>query len=142
MTHLKRAAAVYAVGTALHTIDHFRRGAGSTSWETVEIGTVGTILAAIVVTLIFTEHRLAPTAAVAVEFPHGLGIAAVHWLPRWSVLSDSFFDWSAGLMSWAAVSLEIGGAIAVGIAGLLALRTSRAGSPDSRLPQPIGAERA
>ncbi|MEX2394123.1 MAG: hypothetical protein WD826_06560 [Actinomycetota bacterium] len=136
---LKRAAWLYAIGTALHTIDHFRRGPGSVSWEVVEVGTVGTILAAVVMTLIFTGHRLAPAASVAIGFPHGLGIAAVHWLPRWSVLSDSFFDTSAGLMSWAAVTLEVGGAIAVGVAGLLALRTSRAGSPGSRSPQPIGA---
>jgi hypothetical protein len=142
MTNLKRAAWIYAIGTTLHTIDHFRRGAGSTSWELVEVGTAGTILAAIVITLILTEHRLAPTAAVSVGFAHGLGIAAVHWLPRWSVLSDSFFDWSAGPISWTAVTLEVAGAIGVGVAGAIALRRSRAGSPDSPSPQPIEAARA
>jgi hypothetical protein len=139
---LRRAALLYLVGTTLHTIDHFRRGAGSVNWEVVEIGTTGLVFAAITMTLIFTGHRLAPMAAVAVGFPHGLGIAAVHWLPTWSVLSDSFFAWTASPFSWLAVSLEVAGALGVGIAGLVALRTSRAGSPDFPSHQPIAAERA
>ncbi len=116
---------LYAGGTLIHTIDHFRRGAGSVNWEVVEIGTVGTILAAIALTLIFTRHRLAPMAAVAVGIPHGLGIAAVHLPPRWSVLSDSFASGDAALVSWAAVSLEIAGALAVGIAGASMLLQQR-----------------
>lgn len=115
---LRYAAYVYGFGTALHTVDHFRRGAGSVSWELVEAGTLGTILAAIALTLIFTRHALAPIAAAAVGIPHGLGIFAVHWLPRWSVLSDSFFGNTMSPMSWVAVALEVTGALAVGFIGL------------------------
>ena len=120
--YLRSAAVLYTVGTVVHTIDHFRRGEGSVSWEVVEIGTLGTILAAIALTLIFTRHHLAPMAAVAVGIPHGIGIAAVHPPPRWSVLSDSFADGGAAAMSWTAVSLEIAGALATGIAGAYVLR--------------------
>ena len=120
-TRLRTAGALYAVGTTLHTIDHFRRGDGSVSWEVVEVGTVGTIAAAVVLTLIFTGHRFAPEAGAAVGFLHGAGIAAVHWLPRWSVLSDSFLTDAAAPVSWLAVALEVGGAFAVGIASVAVL---------------------
>lgn len=126
---MKAAAIVYALGTLIHTLDHFRRGAGSVTWEVVEIGTVGTVLAAVAITLVLAEHRLGPLAAVAVGIPHAIGIAAVHWLPSWGVLSDSFIG-ATGIspLSWIAVVAEVGGALGMGIAGAYAL-TRRGGDP-------------
>lgn len=118
---LMSAGVLYAFGTLVHTIDHFRRGAGSVSWELVEVGTIGTVLAAVAVTLIFTRHRLAPFAALAVGLPHGLGIAAVHFLPHWSVLSDQIASTNPQLLSFVAVILEVVGALATAAAGAYVL---------------------
>ena len=56
--------------------------------------------------------------------------AAVHLLPRWGAFSDSLPDGGVDALSWAAVLLEIGGALAFGVAGAYALRR---GTPFSGL---------
>ena len=54
-----------------------------------------------------------------------IGVAAVHVPPRWGVFSDAFIG-STGTgvtaFSWAVVSLEIVGALALGISGIAALK--------------------
>ena len=67
---------------------------------------------------------MAPLAAVAVGIPHGLAISAVHFLPDFGAFSDSFSSFAAGPLTWAAVLLEVGGALATGLIGLYALRRS------------------
>ena len=114
---LQAAGAVYALGTMIHTFDHLRRGPESVTSEVRELGAVFTVAAVVVLALIFTRHRFAPLFAVLVGFSHGLGIVALHWLPDWSVVSDSFLTARAPLFSWVAVALEVAGAFAVGLVG-------------------------
>ena len=75
-------------------------------------------------TLVFTRHRLAPLAAVAAGFPLALGFAAAHWLPQWSDLSDPLWEIGSWTwFSWIASTTEIVGALAVGVAGLVIVRS-------------------
>jgi len=64
-----------------------------------------------------------PLAAVAAGFPLALGFFAAHWLPEWSALSDPVWEIDSwGWLSYAASSLEIAGALAVGLTGLAIVR--------------------
>jgi hypothetical protein len=114
---------VFAAGSAIHMVDHLRRGQGSITETLSRLGTLSTILQAITVTLIVARHRLAPVAAVAAGFSLAAGFLAAHWLPDWSSLSDPL--WQIESMRWLSVvasSAEILGALAIGIAGLRVLR--------------------
>jgi hypothetical protein len=127
---LRSAAVLYAAGTLIHTADHFRRGSDTVTTHVYSIGTVGTVLAFVTIGLVLAGHRLAPAAAVAVGLAHGFGIAAVHLLPDWGVFSDAFTGSAVARgvtgLSWAAVLLEVAGALATGFAGLYVLRSGRA----------------
>jgi hypothetical protein len=118
------AAYLYAAGTLLHTLDHFRRGVHTVSDGVVFLGTFGMVFAAVAITLCLTNHPFAPKAALY-GFPHAIGIAAIHYLPHWSSLSDSAFGGNWSPISWFAVSIEIIGALAFGFAGLALLRRER-----------------
>lgn len=114
---------VFATGSAIHMVDHLRRGQGSVTETLYRVGTLSTILQAATVTLIVVRHRLAPIAAVAAGFSLAAGFLAAHWLPEWSSLSDPL--WKIDSMRWFSVvasSAEILGALAIGIAGLRILR--------------------
>jgi hypothetical protein len=49
-------------------------------------------------------------------------VSAAHLLPHWSSLSDSLPDGNVDGFTWVAVLIEIVGALALGIAGVNALR--------------------
>jgi hypothetical protein len=115
---------LFAIGSAVHLADHLRRGQGSVTDSLYLAGNLALIVQVAVITLILTKHRLAPLAAVAGGFPLALGFLAAHWLPHWSALSDPV--WQIDSWTWAsyvASSLEIVGALAVGLAGLAIVRT-------------------
>jgi hypothetical protein len=117
------AGVLFAVGSAVHTFDHLRRGQGSVTESLYWTGNLALVVQVVVVTLILTRHRLAPLAAAAAGFPLALGFFAAHWLPHWSALSDPLWD----IASWTwfsavASTLEIAGALAVGLAGLAIVR--------------------
>ena len=121
--NLWRAGVLFALGSAVHLVDHLRRGQGSITDELYWAGNLATIVQVAVITLIFTRHRLAPLAAAAAGFPLALGFLAAHWLPEWSALSDPVWDvTSAPWLSYAASALEIAGALAIGVTGLAIVR--------------------
>src|SRR5215207_6842210 len=120
---LWRAGVLFAVGSAVHIVDHLRRGQGSITDELYWAGNLATIVQVTVITLIFTRHRLAPVAAAAAGFPLALGFLGAHWLPEWSALSDPVWE----VTSWRWLSnvasiLEIAGALAIGVTGLAIVR--------------------
>lgn len=129
---LKVGAALYGAGLVLHLADHFRRGTSVLTGEVNLLGTISTVAGVIVIGLVFTGHRWAPAAAVALGFPVAVGVAAVHLLPRWSDFSDAFPGSTTGVNagSWTVVLIEIAGAFALGLAGLAAQRGSRAAEVD------------
>ena len=123
----------FGAGSAVHIVDHLRRGQGSVSEGLYWAGNLALILQVAVVTLVLTRHRLAPLAAVAAGFPLALGFAAAHWLPEWSALSDPL--WEIGSWRWLsylASTLEIAGAVALGLTGLAIVRKNGLASFASR----------
>lgn len=126
---LLSAGLLFAGGSGIHLLDHLRRGQGSVTEELYWAGNLALILQVAVITLVLTRHRLAPLAAAAAGFLLGLGFAAAHWLPEWSVLSDSFVEGDVDAFSLIASGTEIIGAFAVGLAGLAILRQRGLPSP-------------
>jgi hypothetical protein len=114
---------LFAVGSAVHLLDHLRRGQASVTDELYWAGNLALVLQVAVVTLVLTRHRVAPLAAAAAGFPLALGFFTAHWLPQWSALSDPVWEidsWTP--LSYAASALEVAGALAVGLAGLRLVR--------------------
>jgi hypothetical protein len=116
---------VFMIGSGVHIVDHLRRGQGSVTPQLYWAGNLALIVQAVVITLILTRHPIAPVAAAAAGFPLAIGFAAAHWLPTWSSLSDSFVSNGASVFSYVASAMEIVGALAVGVAGLLIVRERR-----------------
>jgi hypothetical protein len=135
--NLWRAGVLFAVGSAVHIVDHLRRGQGSITDELYWAGNLATIVQVTVITLIFTRHRLAPLAAAAAGFPLALGFLAAHWLPEWSALSDPVWDVTSWRwLSYAASTLEIVGALAIGVTGLAIVRRRGLAAFSSHPPTP------
>lgn len=114
---------VFAAGSALHLIDHLRRGQGSVSDVLYKVGNVSLVVQVATIVLVLTRHRLAPIAAASAGFSLALGFTAAHWLPRWSSISDPV--WKIDSLAWfsyLASIAEILGALALALAGLAILR--------------------
>ena len=114
---------LFATGSAVHLLDHLRRGQGSVTETLYWAGNLALVLQVVVITLILTRHRLAPLAAAAAGFPLALGFASAHWLPEWSAMSDPV--WEIDSLTWfsyLASGLEVVGALAVGTAGIAVVR--------------------
>jgi hypothetical protein len=126
---LKYCALFYALGLALHTADHFRRGIDAVTTQVLWIGNVSTVIGITVAVLVIVGYRNAPMLAAGTGIPVAVGVAAVHLLPKWSsALSDSFIGArNAGVtaLSWTVVLVEITGALAMGIVGWNIARTQR-----------------
>jgi hypothetical protein len=120
MDRLVIAGYVFAFGSAIHLVDHLRRGQGSVTEALYWAGNSALIVQVSTITLILTRHRIAPLVAAAAGFPLALGFTAAHWLPHWSALSDSFVDRRASAFSYVASLAEILGALAVGVTGVAA----------------------
>ena len=122
---LRIAAYAYAVAWAVHTGDHLRRGLGAVTVEVSALGSAAAVLQLAAIAAVLLGRPWVPVAAVAIGFPDALGIAAVHLLPHWSSFSDAFpgaHGTGVTGFSWFAAVLEIGGALAFGVAGAAAWR--------------------
>jgi hypothetical protein len=113
----------FAVGSAIHMIDHLRRGQGSVSDALYAAGNISLIVQVATIALVLTRHRLAPIAATSAGFGLAAGFAAAHWLPRWSSISDPV--WEINSLTWfsyVASITEILGALGLAFAGLAIIR--------------------
>ena len=141
---LKYSALFYALGLALHTADHFRRGLDASTSQVLIVGNLSTALGITVAVMVIVGYRHAALLAALTGFPVAFGVASVHLLPEWSAFSDTFVNaHNTGVtaMSWTVVLVEIAGALALGVAGLAAVRddreiagVSRAGSRSAGAP--------
>jgi hypothetical protein len=120
---LLQAGYLFLFGSAIHLVDHLRRGQSSVTEQLYWAGNLGLVVQVAVITLILTRHKVAPLAAAAAGFPLAIGFAAAHWLPHWSSLSDSFVDTRVSAFSYLASAMEIAGALAVAFAGLAIIRS-------------------
>jgi hypothetical protein len=126
---LKYCALFYALGLALHTADHLRRGLDAVTPQVLWVGNVSTVVGMTVAALVIVGYRHGPMLAAITGMPVALGVASVHLLPKWSALSDAFVgahNTGVTALSWTVVLIEIAGAAAMGIAGLLIVREERA----------------
>ena len=115
-SNLKTPTLVFIATWIVHTGDHIRRGYEFTPDGVIHSGFTAGILAAIALTLIFTEHRLAPFLATAVFPSLAIGVSATHLLPDWGFFSEPLiFDSAAD--TWAAVAAipEIASALWLGV---------------------------
>ena len=120
----------FAVGSAIHLIDHLRRGQGSVSDVLYAAGNVSLVVQVATIALVLTRHRLAPVAAVSAGFSLALGFTAAHWLPRWSSISDPVWEiHSLTWFSYVASIAEILGALALAITGLAVIRAGNRDRP-------------
>ncbi len=115
---LRTAAGVFLAGFLVHNADHARRGLDAITDHVVWGGTAVAVVAAVVLTLVFTDHPLAPAASFAAGFGIAGGVSATHLLPDWGVLSDSLPDGDVDPLTWVAVLAEVGGAALLGAVGL------------------------
>ena len=125
---LKYCALLYALGLALHTADHLRRGLDVVTTQVQWAGNVSTVVGITVAVLVVVGNRYGPILAATTGIPVALGVAAVHLLPKWSALSDAFVgahNTGVTALSWTVVSIEIVGALAMGVAGLAIVRQHR-----------------
>jgi hypothetical protein len=115
---LHRAGWVFVAGFAVHNIDHMRRGLDVVTDDVVWGGTAVGIIAAITLTMVFTNHRLAPTMAAAAGIAIAFGVSATHLMPHWSALSDPLPGGDVDAFTWFAVLAEVAAALVLGLAGL------------------------
>lgn len=121
---LVRAGWLFAGGSAIHLIDHLRRGQGSITEELYWLGNVALVLQVVVITLVVTRHERAPSVAAVGGSVLGIGFLAAHWVPEWSAVSDPV--WQIDSLVWfstLASTAEIVGAFAVAAAGMSVVRS-------------------
>ena len=133
---LVQAGYLFMMGSAIHLIDHLRRGQTSVTEQLYWAGTFALVVQVAVITLVLTRHKVAPLAAAAAGFPLAIAFTAAHWLPHWSSLSDSFVDNGASAFSYVASIMEIAGGFAVGFAGLSIIRARGLASVATRSLSP------
>lgn len=112
----------YAVAFSLHTLDHLLRGRDSVTEALYVAGFLSSMVSVAAIVLVLTRHRFAPVVAAVVGAIQAAAFLAAHFLPTWSVLSDSFIDGDVGVQSWTAGSVEVLGALVLSVAGVRALR--------------------
>jgi hypothetical protein len=126
---LQIAGAIFAVALLVHGFDHMRRGFDVLSGEVFWAGNLQSLGAVLALFLVFTHHRWAPVAAIAIGFASALGFTVVHLLPHWSAFSDAFPAAGKGAgvtaFSWFAALFEIGADLGFGWAGLQTRRDRR-----------------
>lgn len=110
---------LFAAGSAVHIVDHLRRGQDSITETLYVLGNLALVLQVVTITLIVVGHRVAPLAAVAAGFPLAIGFGLAHWVPDWGPISDPVWEIdSLRALSYVASSAEIAGALAIGMVGL------------------------
>jgi hypothetical protein len=70
---LRWAAVAFAIGLAIHGLDHFRRGMSASPPSVMVAGMVQVVLVAIVVVMVLRHHPRAPRAAAVVGFASAPG---------------------------------------------------------------------
>ena len=88
LSTLRGAAVVFIVTWIVHTADHVRRGTELTSDGVVWSGTFAAVLAAVALTLVFTDHPTAPLVVFVVFASLAFGVSATHLLPDWGYFSE------------------------------------------------------
>jgi hypothetical protein len=122
------AAVAFAIGFAVHGLDHLRRGMSASPPFIMVGGMVQGLFVAAAIVMVLAQRRQAPLAAIAVGFGSALVFTYAHLLP--TVLpgyQDSFISpphINVTWFSWLSAVAEIGTGIVFGVAGIQAIRRS------------------
>ncbi|WP_232070334.1 hypothetical protein [Mycobacterium noviomagense] len=125
---LRWAAVAFAIGFAVHGLDHLRRGMSASPPFIMAGGTVQGLFVVAAIGMVLTRRRQAPLAGILVGFGSALVFTYAHLLP--TVLpgyQDSFISpphINVTWFSWVSAVAEIGSGIVFGIAGIQAIRRS------------------
>jgi hypothetical protein len=125
---LRWAAIAFAIGFAVHGLDHLRRGMSASPPFIMVGGTAQGLLVAAAIVMVLGRRRQAPLAAIVVGFGSALVFTYAHLLP--TVLpgyQDSFISpphIKVTWFSWVSAVAEIGTGIVFGVAGIQAIRRS------------------
>ena len=129
---LRWAAVAFAIGFAVHGVDHFRRGMAASPTAVVIGGAVQGVLVAIAVAMAVTRSARAPQAAIVVGFGSAALFTYAHVLPTiFAGYQDSFVSAphpNVTWFSWLSAAAEIGTGLIFGVAGIRA-RQARSRSP-------------
>lgn len=128
--------ALFVLAVVIHNGDHVRRGADSLDAGVFWLGTAAIALEVGLVVLVYQRHRLAPLAAAVAGLTLAAGYVLVHFLPEWGPFSDPLLG-EDGIDGWSitAATIEVVAALALGAAGLVALRRS-GGLASAARPRP------
>jgi uncharacterized PurR-regulated membrane protein YhhQ (DUF165 family) len=126
---LRWAAVAFAIGFAIHGLDHLRRGMSASPPSIMVGGMVQAVFVAVAVAMVLRHGPRAPQAAVVVGFGSALLFGYAHLLPTLLPgYQDSFISpphINVTWFSWLSALAEIGTGVAVGFAGILAARDPR-----------------
>ena len=136
---LRWAAIAFAIGFAIHGLDHMRRGMSASPPFIMVGGMIQGVFVAIAVVMALIRHRRAPQAAVAVGFGSAVVFTYAHLLPTFLPgYQDSFISTphiNVTWFSWFSALTEIGTGIVFAIVGIRARRSAHAASRTA-LPPP------
>ena len=134
---LRWAAITFAIGFAVHGLDHLRRGMSASPMFITVGGSVQGLFVAIAVVMALTHRPRAPLAAIVVGFGSALVFTYAHLLPTiWPGYQDSFISLphtNVAWFSWFSAVAEIGTGIVFALAGVNAIRTQSPSPGTSRL---------
>ncbi|MEO7804628.1 MAG: hypothetical protein ABIS18_09950 [Actinomycetota bacterium] len=123
---LVRANLVLVALLVLHDLDHVRQGR-SIALPVIAVGLVGLLATIGCLVLAAVGHPLAPQVSLLVGVGNVVGFAAIHILPRWSVLSDPYPDVPVDAISWLGLAATMFVAFMVGLIGVNAIRHRQSG---------------
>lgn len=119
---LRWAAIAFAVGFAVHGIDHFRRGMSASPPAVMVGGMIQGVFVVVAVAMVLRHHPQAARVASFVGFGSAALFSYAHLLPTfWPALQDSFISAphiNVTWFSWFSAVAEIGTGIVVGIVGM------------------------
>lgn len=124
---LVRANVVLLAAVALHGVDHALQetGLGEVTTEVVLGGVAIGVVALVSLVFALRAHRSAPVVAIAGGPWIAIAVVTSHFLPHWSAFSDSYAEIGAGAISYVAAGAVVAAGLAVGAAGVAALRPRR-----------------
>ncbi|GBE64429.1 hypothetical protein MFM001_08910 [Mycobacterium sp. MFM001] len=122
LDNLRWAAVAFAIGFAVHGLDHLRRGMSASPPFIMVIGMVQMAFVVLAVAMVLRRHARAPLAAVVVGFGSAVGFTYAHLLPTiFPGYQDSFISpphINVTWFSWFSALTEIGTAVVFALAGL------------------------
>lgn len=136
---LRWAAIAFAIGFAIHGLDHLRRGMSASPPFIMVGGMIQGVFVVVAVVMALTRRGRAPEAAIAVGFGSAVVFSYAHLLPTFLPgYQDSFISpphINVTWFSWFSALTEIGTGIVFAIAGIRARRSIGEASPTPLLSQ-------